>query len=306
MTGAGSANVAFALEDSFMTLPGTPTWKGPGENVEVGEASLERNLERARLPNDPRSDGSTEGNQQGALSVSWDITDTNFHDIVFAGTSAGGFPSGFTTAPTSTWYLSAETTGTTHERFLEGVVVESFTFNWQEGNNNWRAEMTASYADEIRGDDAGSPATPAAINRPSKDDIARTEGITFTIDGSLSFERLRSLSLELGGLGRLRFGPPQVAVDAVTGNFETSLSVTADVEGAEQLAFTYGSSGATQTETEVAERPASMSIENPAGTLATYNLSGLQPTNTDWQDLVSSDTDTTDPTQYHVTDVQVA
>lgn len=305
MTGAGSGTVANAVEDSFMTLPGTPTWNAPGENIEVGEASLDRALERARLPSDPRPEGSTEGNREGALSVSWDITDNNFHDYVFADAGTA-LASTAMLAPTGTWYLSADTPGNTHERFLQGTAFESFTWTWNEGNNNWRAEATAIYADELKGDDVDAPATPAAIDEPEKDDIARTHGINFTVDGSLSFDKLQSLSLELSGLARFRRGPPQVAVDAVVGAYEPSLTVTAVLDGGEQLEYTYGSAGATSPETEVAERPATLEIINPAGTIATYNLSGLQPTNHDWQDLTSADTDITDPTNYHVRDIQVA
>ena len=53
MTGAGSSEVAFSLEDSFATLPDAPSWTQPGLDIEVGSASLERALTRARNPDDP-------------------------------------------------------------------------------------------------------------------------------------------------------------------------------------------------------------------------------------------------------------
>ena len=302
MTGAGSAEVAFSVEDSFRTLADTPVWTQPGENISVGSASLENALNRARQPDDPRPDGSREGNLEGALSVSFDMTDTDFHDLIFAD---GGTQLAQTAmlAPTATWYISSNTYDSTEERFLSGAAVESVTINYAQGESV-TVELTIIYADEPEvGGTYG--ATPSTIDQPTKDEIVKWHGTDFNIDG-VAVDELQSLSLEISGLARFRRGQSRFATDAVVGAYEPSLTVEAILDDDTQQSYAYGGSSATSPQDTIDETPATLAFDNPAGTLTTYTLSGLQPTTFDWSELVSSDTDTTDPTTYHVKDVSSA
>lgn len=305
MTGAGSSEIAFAVEDTFATLPGTPTWYQPGENIEVGEASLDRALRRARQPDDPRPDGSREGNREGALSVSFALTDTNWHDLVFPATSPVGLAQSASLAPTATWYIKSEDPGTSRERFLQGAAVESLSINYTQGEDV-TIDLTIIYGEEIDAADANSPSVPSSIVQPTKDDIVTHSGVGFDLNASQLSTKLQSLTVDVAGMARFRRGQQQEPVDAVVGAYEPSATVEAIYEQDEQRELAYGSSGATQPADSMDESTATLTLDNPAGTLVTYDLSGLKPTNYDWASLVSADEDITDPTEYHVTDVQVA
>jgi len=301
MTGAGAAEVAFVPESGFRTLPGTPTWVQPGEDISVGSASLENALQRARQPDDPRPDGSYEGNLEGAFNISFSMTDTQFHDLVFAN-GGTALATGASLAPTATWFLSADVLSGTEERFLSGAAVESASISYSQGEPV-TVDLTVIYADEPEvGGTYGS--APTAISQPTKDDIARWHGVDFQINGGV-VSNLQSLSLDLSGLARFRRGQSRYASDAVVGAYEPSLNVEAILEDGTQRSLAYGSSTATEPLSTVDESTATLTVDNPAGTLATYNLSGVQPTSFDFADLVSADADITDPTEYHVKDVSV-
>ena len=303
MTGAGSAEVAYAIESSFGELPDTPTWYQPGENLTVESASLERALTRARQPDDPRPDGSREGNREGALSVSFELTDTNWHPLVFAGSSA--LASTASLAPTASWYLSADTLDGTEERFMQAAAVESFTLSYTQGENI-TVDLTLISGREIGASDANAPSTPSSIVQPDKDDIATFAGYDVDLNGSQLSSKLQSVTLEVSGMARFRRGQQQEPIDAVVGAYEPSLTVEATLEDGTQRELAYGTSGATQPQDTVDSSSGEITVANPAGTLATYTLEGLQPNTYDWSSLVSADDDITDPVDYHLTNISHA
>jgi len=300
MTAAGAAEVAFTVESSFGTVAGTPTWYQPGENISVGSASLERALNRARTPDDPRPIGSREGNREVALNVSFTVTDTNWHPLVFAGASSLATTASL--APTATWYLSADTLPGEEERFIQGAAVESFSLNYSQ-NEDVTVDLTIIGAEEIDPADAGAPAVPSTIVQPTKDDIATFAGFDFDLNGSQLSTKLQSLTLDISGMARFRRGQQQTAVDAVVGAYEPSLSVEATLEDTTQRELAYGTSGATQPVDTVDESTGTITVANPAGTVSTYTVAGLQPNTYGWSNLVSADTDITEPVDYHATDV---
>jgi hypothetical protein len=300
MTSAGAAEVYYAVEDTFTTLPGTPTWYQPGENLTVESASLDRALNRARSPDDPRPTGSREGNREVALSVSFSVTDTNWHPLVFAGSSA--LASSASLAPTSSWYLSADTLGGEEERFIQGAAVESFSLNYSQGEDV-TVDLTLIGAEEVDADDEDSPSVPSSPVTPSKDDIATFAGFDFDLNGSQLSTKLQSVTLEVSGMARFRRGQQQTAVDAVVGAYEPSLSVEATLEDGTQRELAYGTSGATQPQDTVDSSAGEITVANPGGTVATYTLSDLQPTSYSWNALVEAESDITEPVDYHLTDV---
>jgi hypothetical protein len=300
MTSAGAAEVLFSEEDTFTTLPGTPTWYQPGENLTVESASLDRALNRARSPDDPRPSGSREGNREVALSVSFSVTDTNWHPLVFAGSSA--LASSASLAPTSSWYLSADTLGGEEERFIQGAAVESFSLNYSQGEDV-TVDLTLIGAEEVDADDEDSPSVPSSPVTPSKDDIATFAGFDFDLNGSQLSTKLQSVTLEVSGMARFRRGQQQTAVDAVVGAYEPSLSVEATLEDGTQRELAYGTSGATQPQDTVDSSAGEITVANPGGTVATYTLSDLQPTSYSWNALVEAESDITEPVDYHLTDV---
>jgi len=297
MTGAGSAEVAFASENSYGSLPADPTYYQPGIDVEVSEASLDNALTRARQPDDPRPAGSREGNLEGALSVTFTLTDTNFHDLVFADAGTA-LASEAMLAPTATWYLGADVLGSTEERFLAGAAVESVTWNWQQGEDV-TVDLTIIYGTEK------DLTTPASITQPSVADAVPSHACDVQLDAT-SVSKLQSFSLEVAGMARFRRGQQREPVDAVVGAYEPSASLQAILEDGTRREFAYGSSTATTPQDSIDKQSGSFEVANSSGTVATYNLSGLQPTSYNWSDLVAADTDITDPTDFHVTDIAVA
>lgn len=293
MTGAGSAQVAYAVEDSYGTLPGTPTWIQPFVDLEVGSASLERGLTRGRQPDDPLPQHSNEGNLEGALNVSGTMTDSNFHELVFAD-SGTDFASTAMLAPTATWYLSSNVIGGTQERFPQGAAVESFSINYQQGE-----QVTVDLSMIYGAGESESLTTPSDITKPDVSDSVPWHGVSLDID-SVTVEKLQSFTLEVSNMARLRRGANQEAEDAVVGPYEPSLTVQATLTDGTNKNLAYGGSSATETVNEITESEGSVTINNATGNVASYYLNGLQPTTYDWSDLVNPDTDITDPTTFHV------
>lgn len=296
MTGAGSAGVAFAVEDSFETLPGTPTWYQPGVDVTVGDASLDRALTRARQPDDPRPKESREGNREGALSVSFTFTDTNFHELIFPESSNTSLATSAALAPTATWYLASDTITSTEERFLTGAAVETFTVNYQQGEDT-TVDLTIIYSDED-----GSVSTPSSISQPAVTEAVPFHATDLDIDAT-QVTKLQSFTLEITGMARFRRGQQQTPVDAVVGAYEPSLQMQAILEDGTYQELAYGTSGATSPQDDMGTVSGTVDLDNDAGDVTSYSLSNLKPTSYNWSDLVAPDTDITDPVTFHVTDV---
>lgn len=303
MTGAGAGSVAYALEDSFGTLPGTPTWIQPGEILSVGNVSLERALQRSRAPDDPRPKGSRAGNRETAISVSTAMAGTNFHDLVFANASTS-LATSASLAPTATWYFGADVLPGDEDRFIQGCPVESWSQSYEQGRTDIQNDFTIIGAQEIDADDASAPALPSSIVQPAKDDVATFAGASFDLNGAQLSTKLQSFSIDISGMARFRRGQQQEPVDAVVGAYQPSFSITAILEGGTQRELAYGTSGATDPVDTVDSSSATITIDSHDGTsLATYTLSGLQPNTYNWQNLVAADTDITEPVEYHATDV---
>lgn len=304
MTLAGTSEVAFSDEDSFKTLPGTPTWYRPGEDITIDNFTLQRNLNRKRAPDDPRPSGSRAGNREVALSLSWSLTDTNWHNMVFANSGTGLAQLG-ALAPTASWYLKSETLPGTEELFIQGAAVESFSLEYNQGEDV-TVSLTIIGATEFDADDAGSPSVPGSISTPSKDDIVTFAGADFNLNGSQLSAELQSFSAEVSGMAQFGRGQQQEPVNVKVGAYEPSFSVTATLEDSTQRELAYGTSGATQPQDTIDESSGEITLANPAGSLVTYNLVDLQPTETSWEALTSPDENTSDPTQYHARDLTVA
>ncbi|WP_135830637.1 phage tail tube protein [Halorussus halobius] len=295
MTSAGAATVAYCVENSFGDgPPAEPTWRQPGIDVSVGDLSVEEALERSRQPDDPTPQGSREGNWEGAASVSFTLTDTNWHDLVFAD-GGTALPNSVMQAPSSTWYLGVDLPdGSTEPRTPTGAIVTEATINYEQGSPV-TVDLTLLYGFEP--DDVAEPET---IAQPSRTDAFEWHGASFDVNG-MSQSLMQSASLSLAGLHRFRRGQDRHPFDAVTGAIEPSLSTDATFTERDQLALAVDDAGDT-----VGKVSGSLSFTNGQGTTIEYTLSGLQPNSYGWADLVNPDTDLHEPIDYHVADVEVA
>lgn len=164
MTLAGTSEVYYAHEDSFKTLPGTPTWYEPGEDITIDNFTLNRNLSRKRKPDDPRPQGSRAGNREVAFGISFSLTDTNWHDMALADAGNGLAQSG-SLAPTASWYVSSDTLPGTEEGFIQGGAVESWSLEYNQGEDV-TVSLTIIGATWVDAADASAPAVPSSPVRP--------------------------------------------------------------------------------------------------------------------------------------------
>jgi len=298
VTGAGSAAVGYTIEGSYGDGPAAdPTWILPGLNVSLTDLSIEQALQRSRYPDDPTPAGSREGEWEGAVGVGFDLTDDNFHELVFAD-GGTALPNSFMGVPSATWYFGVDLLdGSTDTRTPVGAVVIDATIEYNRGENI-RVELTMLYGDEP--DDITAPST---IQKPSVDDVFTYHGAGFTVDGNAQ-ALMQSASLSLSNLARLRRGQNRKPYDAVTGPIEPSFSTDATYTEADQNTLAYGSTSGGGIEI-VDAVDGTFSLENGQGDTIEYALSGLQPNTYNWADLVSADTDLTEPIDYHVADVEV-
>lgn len=289
MTGAGSATIAVSPEDSFRTLPGTPTWRQPGLDPEIGTLSIQNQLSRVRNPDDPRPIGSREGNYRGDFSVTFSLTDSNFHDYTLVN---GALASAGDLAPSSTWYVAVDTPNGLEERFLEGVIVENATWNYQQGGKV-TVELTCGVGNDMVASDADAPATPGSIAQPAKSDIVMWHDVDFSLSAT-AVDKLQSLTIDVANMARFRTGQQRKPLDAVIGAYEPTLNFSAILSDSTNTEYAYGSSAATSVEDTIAQQTANVTF----GTVADYSLGHVQPNSADWQQIISEE-DTTDTVDAH-------
>lgn len=283
--------MAFEEEESFRTLPGTPVWVQPGLNIDVTSVSLENALQRNRQPDDPRPDGSREGNLEGAYSISFDLTDRNYEGLVFSTSNDNGLAQEAKLAPTATWYLEGELPGGDEERFLEGAAVTNWTINYNQGEPV-RVDLTITYTQEYKAADADAPAAPGdgSINQPDKSDKVMWHSFDADLD-TVNIEKLQSLTVDIANMAQPRRGQSRFIQDFVVGAYEPALSFEAILAGTNRRELAYGSSGATKgSSSTISEVDATLTL----GSLGDYTCSRVQPNSYDWQNLVSEE-NTTDP-----------
>lgn len=293
MTGAGSAIVAFTVENEFGAGPATdPTWYQPGIDATANDLTVEQALERSRHPDTPTPAGSREGNWEGGLGVSWTLTDANFHDLVFAD-GGTALPSDPMAAPSSAWYFATTLPdGTTEPRTPTGAIVIDASVSYEQGSPV-QVELTLLYGFEP--DDVSEPAT---IQQPDEADAYSWHGASFQVDG-LNQPLMQSATLSLSGLARFRRGQSRHPYDAVVDAIEPSFSTDAVFTERDQLALAVDDVDDSSIE-EVGKVPAEFALENGQGDTITYTLEDCQPNTYGWADLVAADSDLSEPIDYHV------
>jgi hypothetical protein len=302
MTGAGSGSLAFAPEDSFDTLPGTPSYYEFGRNTTVTELNLQNTLQRTRAVGQTESVESIAQRLEGAFAVeavaSADVH-SNVHDIIF---NDGG--TGFTTgaAASARVYPGVDYLSGTAERELQACIPLEYSVTYEEGGLV-RYALTMAYADE----GLNTSLTPSSVTTVSEGTSAPFHGVGLTIDSAAQGQYLQNTTLSITGISRFRRGAQRAPVDAVAGPCNATLETTAIITGTDELELAYGAADATAPQDEVGGVSASLDIATASGTnIATYNMSGVTPNTHAWGDLISADNDTTDEIGWQVNGVSVA
>lgn len=287
MTGAGTTSVAWTREPSFASDPTTPTYVYPGRNVQVSDLTIERALERSRLPDDNEAIESIATSLEGALSLEydlchpWALTDAFVSD--HTDEDADGvleWSMGRGQMPTSRWYIGVDVGSSVCERELKGAATTQLQIQISQ-NSPVRVTQTIVYADEAEnaslspGDIVGGDQSPYVFH-----------GADLTIDASTK-KKLQSGTLNITNGGSLDRGWSQTAVDAVAGDADYSLSVSkiADESISENVSLVYGSSGATSPDDSVAGVSGEIPITRGDGDQITFPLTGVRPNSLSWDNI---------------------
>jgi hypothetical protein len=301
MTGAGSANVAYALESSFLGgVGGSPTYRRPGSNLTVDTLSIDTFLQRIRAPGSRESIRSVSQRFEGALTVSFNLGSGQFNELLFNGTDGSGndvFEPGL--VPSAEWYLGVdfESGGsiTTAERVAKGWVCVQATISYSEG------DLVTVTLDGIYGDEATNTSlTPGTIATPGTE--ADFYEVDLQVDGAVQ-TKLQSATLSMDSLARFERGASRTPVAAVAGPATTTLDVEARFSGTEQLELAYGGAGATAPQDGGASVGGRFTVSPNGSTVADYALANMSPATYDWSDLVTADTSLTESVTFQVNGV---
>ncbi|QLK25411.1 phage tail tube protein [Natrinema zhouii] len=291
MTGAGTTNVAWTREPSFAGDPSTPTYVYPGRNVSVTDLTIERALERSRLPDDNEAVESIATALEGALAVEYDLchpwmltdafvsddTDSDSDGVLEWSMGRGQMPS-------SRWYIGVDVGASVCERELKGAATTQLQIQISQ-NAPARVTQTIVYADE----DENTSLTPGDVVGGDESPYM-FHGADLTIDSSTK-KKLQSGTLTITNGGSLDTGWNQVAIDAVAGDANYSLSVSkiADDSISENLSLAYGSSGATSPGDSVDGVSGEIPIIRADGDQITFPLTGVRPNSLSWDNIPPGD-----------------
>lgn len=302
MTGAGSANVAYAVETSYLGgAGGTPTYVHPGTNITVAELSIDNFLTRIRTPDQREALRSVAQNFEGALSVSFNLGTADYHDLIFNATDGSSndiFDSSL--PPSAEWYfgLDYESGGSisTAERVAKGWVCTQATVEYQQGDLV-RVTLTGPYGDEA----LNTSLTPGSLSPPGTE--ADFHEVTLTLD-TVTASKLQSATLQLNDLARLERGASRQPIAAVAGPATTTLDATAIYTENDQLELAYGGGSATSPLDSMTGVSGSLDVAPGGTSVSTFELSEVKPATYDWQDLVSADASATEPATFHVNGIK--
>lgn len=286
MSGAGSVDVAFAKESSFLgSLDGAPDYFEPFQNPTVQEVALDRALQRQRNPGAVFTSDSVAGNMEGAFAVQGTLDDTRIddvHDIVFNSTGPYTLSTGL--ASTSRWFITAQYVDSgsisTDERVLKGCAPVDYTVESTQGGSI-RVTITFIYPDE----ESNTSATPSSVSE-ANGTPGRWHGFDLTLDGTVQTKE-QSATLSVTNISQFQRGSQKLPVDAVVGPAQASLDLTAIFSEADQQELAYGSSGSTTTSKTVDDVAGSMTLSAGGATVADYTLAKVTPNNYGWTEVLT-------------------
>jgi len=284
MSGAGSATVAWAAETSYLGgVSGTPTYRVPGQNVQIQTAELNRNLLDLVLPDEVEPNDYLAQQFRGQLGIQFVLFDDEFHRLVFNDSNTG-FTSG--TVNSAEWYLGVDHLNGTAERQIKGWVPATCNINYNGTTEAVTVRLTGPYSFE----DYNTSLTPGPINDSTGNEVPG-HGAEFDVDG-MRIAKLTSGTINLSGISRLipDSNDPK-PVEAVAGDVSESIDLTAIFDGSDLLEYALGSSGATSVEDFVDGVSASVTFDRDGTNIATYDFSIVKPNTYNWQDLVNAGAD---------------
>jgi len=299
MTGAGSADFAFAKEQSLLGSLIGPNFFEPFKDPTITELELDRALQRQRKPDAVFAVESVAQNLEGAFAVEGTVDSnrqSDVHDIVFTdpGGSVALTPG---RAPSSRWYIGVDYLSGTAERVPKGCIPLDFQIQYQQGGSI-RCAVTFAYADE----EYNTSITPSSISE-ANGASAEFHSADFTVDGTLQSKE-ESVTFGVSNISRFQRGSDHIPVDAVIGPAEATLDLDTIITETDQLELGYGGSGQSSTSKTMSAVSGSVALSAAGSSITTYNLAGLKPATHAWNDVLSGDTDTTESVSLIAADEQ--
>lgn len=305
MTGAGTSEVAFAIEDTFMgslvdsDADGNPEYYQPGRNIEISDVELSNALQRLRVPDSAESTESLAQNLEGAFSASWVMSADRVADVQSIVFNDGGTAFAPGRAATSRWFAGIDYLDGVAERELIGVTPTEYSVQYQQ-NGTIQESLTAVYGDE----NYGTAITPSSILATSAGQSIPSHGADLSIN-TVSQTKLQSATLSINNIARFQRGADRKPLDAVIAAPQTTLDIEAVLTETDQLELAYGGGGATTPQDSLTGVGGSFSLSVGGTTVTTYDLSAAKPENYNWNDLASGDNDMTESATLQVNGVSV-
>jgi len=296
MSGAGSSTVAWAPETSYRGgVSGTPTYRVPGQNVQVQTAELNRNLLDLVLPDEVEPNDYLAQQLRGQLGIQFVLSDDEFHRLVFNDSNTG-FTSGAVNS--AEWYLGVDHLNGTAERQIKGWVPATCNINYNGTTEAVTVTLNGPYGEESR----NSSITPGTINDSTGNEVPG-HGAEIYLAGT-RLAKLTSATITLSGISRLipDSNDPK-PVEAVAGDVSESIDLTAIFDGSDLLEYALGSSGATNVEDFVNGVSSSVAFDRDGTDIATYDFSAVKPDTYDWQDLVNAGADLSEAVTLNATGI---
>jgi len=282
-SGAGSATVAWAPEQSYLGGTGTsPTYRLPGTNVTVQDAELSRNLLQILAPTDVEAQNYLAQQLEGALGLQWTLTNDEYHRLLF-NDSFTGFTSGL--ANSAEWYLGVDYVGGTTERQIKGWAPATCNVEYSGTTEMVTVTMTGAYGDEEK----NTSITPGTIADTSAGNEVPGHGASVSLASTSLDEYLQNATLQFENISRLIRGAKQKPVEAVAGNVQASADINVIYDGPDLYERILGSAGVSTIQETVDSVTGSLTFSAAGTERASYDFSTVKPDTYNWQDLVNND-----------------
>jgi hypothetical protein len=302
MTGSASAEIAYAVEQSYLGgVGGSPTYRRPGRDTTITDLTVDNALDPLRAPDEPFPIEELAQEFETGVGLEFVLSGNQFHEIVYNNDSDGsGLNDSYASGlfPSFELYVGLDYADSgsvaTTERQLKGCVVTGWEIQYQQGS-----PVTVSLTTAAGSEEPNQSVTPGTTT-PETDTVP-FHGAELSIDG-VTQEKLSSATLSLQNVARLERGPQREPVAATLGAPEVSLDTTAIFSGPEQYKLALGGSSATSPQDLVGGSPVSLTFDRDGTVVADYTLSGATPATYAWEDIpATGDTNTTEPVTFEGT-----
>jgi len=301
----GETTIAYQHEpvDDYRGTPTMSEYLFPGLNPSVEDLTLQNALTRMNAPDDPETLESVAQRFEGALGLSFTVTNAWWLNHVYgAPPTAGGessAPYTYTWAPrtgraqSSRWYIGVNHLDGTSERVIKGGVFPQMELQFSEGDEV-RASLTGFY-----GDEEGKTSISAGSLTGKNLSPVMFHGASLEIPNSQTIMKPQEATLELQTGARAQRTWQRKPIDAVLGRMEPSLSLSKIITGTSQRTLAYGNSTAPADSVDGAAT-ATLRAESGGQNALEAELTRVTPNSYNWQQLADLNEDSLEDIQYNV------